>query len=192
MTLRNKLENESKDLALTGTGNSYIAVTPKTQPLPFAYIDHTRSQYDGLGYPPYQWFEAETVPEMAAIPKPLRESRLGLISTAGTYIAGQEAFYYKDDASIREISSATDVDQLRFSHIMENYLVEAWQDPAVLFPVEALQKLVQEGEIGALAENFISCMGGIYSQRRVNDELIPEIEAAVERQKLDLLLLVPL
>lgn len=170
----------------------YDAKTPQTNPEPVAYIEQTRQRYDGLGYPPYQWFEAEDIAELAPISKPLSESRLGLISSAGTYVTGQTAFFYKDDASIREISSMTNPADLRFSHIMENYLVEAWQDSGVLFPVEALQSLEQSGVIGSLADNFISCMGGIYSQRKVINELIPELEAAVERQKLDLLLLVPL
>ena len=170
----------------------YRAPKPQTKPEPVAYIEQTRSRYDGLGYPPYQWFEADDIVELAPISKPLSESRLGLISSAGTYVAGQTAFFYKDDASIREISSGSVLADLRFSHIMENYLVEAWQDPGVLFPIEALQRLEQQGVIGSLADSFISCMGGIYSQRKVINELIPAIEAAVERQELDLLLLVPL
>ncbi len=175
-----------------GEGGAYVALPPDTQPAPMAYIEQTRRQYEGLGYPPYQWFEAEDAPALAKISKTLSQSKLGLISTAGTYVAGQEAFYYKDDASIRAISSATDMSELRFSHIMENYLVEAWQDPGVVFPIEVLRKLNQNGSIGELAEEFFSCMGGIYSQRKVKEELIPQLEAAVNRQQLDLLLLVPL
>lgn len=187
MTLLKKPDEQSKKTCV-----QYSAPKPQTKPEPVAYIEQTRSRYDGLGYPPYEWFQADDIGELAPISKPLSESRLGLISSAGTYVTGQTAFFYKDDASIREISSSTVLADLRFSHIMENYLVEAWQDPGVLFPIEALQRLEQQGVIGSLAENFISCMGGIYSQRKVINELIPAIEAAVDRQELDLLLLVPL
>lgn len=180
---------EQKGATMDG---DYIALSPKVLPVPMAYIEQTRRQYNGLGYPPYEWFEAEDAPVLAKISKPLDESKLGLISTAGTYVAGQQAYYYKDDASIREIPSNTDVSDLRFSHIMENYLVEAWQDPGVVFPIEALRKLDKDGMVGELAEEFLACMGGIYSQRRVNEELIPQLEAVVDRQRLDLLLLVPL
>lgn len=188
------LLKEPGDLPKTHAAFSdqYDARAPQTKPEPVAYIEQTRNRYDGLGYPPYQWFEAEDIAVLAPISKPLSESRLGLISSAGTYVTGQTAFFYKDDASIREISSKTGLADLRFSHIMENYLVEAWQDPGVLFPLEALQRLAQADVIGSLADNFISCMGGIYSQRKVINELIPEIEVAVDRQALDLLLLVPL
>lgn len=185
MTSRDEQKGSIRD-------GAYMVLSPKALPMPTAYIEQTRRQYDSLGYPPYQWFEAEDAPVLTKMSKPLSESKLGLISTAGTYVAGQQAYYYKDDASIREIPSNTDMSDLRFAHIMENYLVEAWQDPGVVFPIEALRKLNEDGTVGELAEEFLACMGGIYSQRRVNEELIPQLEAAVDRQQLDLLLLVPL
>lgn len=115
-----------------------------------------------------------------------------MISTAGTYVQGQVAYYYKDDTSIRAIPNDTPRDTLRFSHIMENYLVEARQDPFTVFPSEVLAKLNSDGVIGDLADDYYSCMGGIYSQNRVVAELIPNLTAAIAKEKVDLLLLVPL
>ena len=185
------LPSESSGLSAKVNGH-YQAEQPSVVPKPVEYIQQTRDRYDSLGYPPYQWFQAEEVPKLAQMSKSLSDAKLGLVSTGGTYVKGQKAFYYKDDASIRQISSQTDPEDLRFSHIMENYLVEAWQDPGVLFPIEQLRSMEQDGLIGSLADNFISCMGGIYSQRKVISELIPKIEAVVDKQKLDLLFLVPL
>jgi len=162
------------------------------KPLPTEYIRQTRENYEKLGFEPYQWFHADTDPAFAAVKKPLSESKLGMISTAGTYVHGQVAYYYKDDTSIRSISRNTPISELRFSHIMENYLIEARQDPCTVFPIEALAQLQSEGVIGELADDYLSCMGGIYSKQRVRTELIPNLEAAVEDQQLDLLLLVPL
>ncbi|MBO7007868.1 MAG: hypothetical protein JJ854_18530, partial [Pseudomonadales bacterium] len=102
------------------------------------------------------------------------------------------AFYTKDDTSIRSIPSTTSTEDIRFAHIMENYLVEARQDPCTVFPINALNQLQDEGVVGELADNFFSCMGGIYSRKRVETELIPNLDDAVKREKLDLLLLVPL
>jgi len=115
-----------------------------------------------------------------------------MISTAGTYVQGQVAYYYKDDTSIRAIPNDTPMDCIRFSHIMENYLVEARQDPATVFPSEVLAKLTAHGAIGELADNYYSCMGGIYSQKRVTTELIPKLTEAMGKERVDLLLLVPL
>ena len=159
---------------------------------PVQYIQRTLETYDKLGYPPYRWFHAESAPAFSKVTKPLSKSRLGMISTAGTYIQGQVAYYYQDDTSIRAIPNDTQVEKIRFSHITENYLAEARQDPGTVFPLESLTILQREGVIGELAENYYSCMGGIYSQNRVKQELIPNLEEVVEKQRLDLLLLVPL
>ena len=159
---------------------------------PTSYIRQTRDLYDSLGYEPYHWFEADSPPAFVAPKKSLAASKLGLVSTAGTYVAGQVAYYYKDDTSIRNIPADTSIQDLRFSHVTENYLVDAREDPSCVFPIDALRELATAGKIGELAGNFQSCMGGIYSQRRVREELIPALETAVSREKIDVLLLVPL
>jgi D-proline reductase (dithiol) PrdB len=159
---------------------------------PVKYIERTRETYDKLGYPPYRWFHAQSAPAFTPVTKPLAMSRLGMISTAGTYLQGQVAYYYKDDTSIRAIPKDAPTDKIRFSHITENYLVEARQDSGTVFPLESLSRLEEEGFIGELASEYYSCMGGIYSQNRVVQELIPNLEAVILEQDLDLLLLVPL
>jgi D-proline reductase (dithiol) PrdB len=162
------------------------------QPPPTQYIAQTTDTYVKLGFKPYQWFEASSEPAFAHLAKPLSESKVAMISTAGTYVQGQVAYHYKDDTSIRTIPSNSPTDRIRFSHIMENYLIEARQDPLTVFPLEALQRLKNERIVGELTENYLSCMGGIYSKNRVMTELIPNLEAALERELPDVLLLVPL
>ena len=157
---------------------------------PTSYIQQTRDLYDSLEYPPYRWYEAESPPAFTTPAKPLAESRVGMIASAGTYVAGQVAYYYKDDTSVRQIPADTGVDKLRFSHVTENYLPNARRDPRCVFPIEALPALVEDGTIGGIADTYLSCMGGIYSQRRVHEELIPNLEDQLP--PLDVLLLVPL
>ena len=110
---------------------------------PVAYIESITRRYANLGYTPYRWFEAEDAPPFAPLKKPLSESKLGLLTTSGCYVAGQVAFHYKDDSSIRRIAVDTPADRLRFSHITENYLVDARNDPECLVPLAALHQLVQ-------------------------------------------------
>ncbi|MBF0277937.1 MAG: hypothetical protein HQM13_09110 [SAR324 cluster bacterium] len=160
--------------------------------MPINYIQQTRDFYEHLGYRPYQWFYADTPAPWTSLSKPLSKSRLGMISTAGTYVKGQVAYFYKDDTSFRKIPRNTPVADIRFSHVTENHLVEPRKDPNTIFPIQALNQLEKEGFIGELSENFLSCMGGIYSQRRVRSELIPELVKEILEQKIDLLLLVPL
>lgn len=162
------------------------------QPTPVEYMRRTRDNYRKLGYTAYQWFHADTAPRFVKPAKPLAQSRLGMVSTAGTYLHGQVAYHYKDDTSIRKLPSDARMADIRFAHIMQNYLVEARQDPATVYPAPALKQLHGEGVIGDLAENYLSCMGGIYSQSRVKSELIPALADAISQEQLDLLLLVPL
>ena len=159
---------------------------------PVSYIQQTKDLYDSLGYEAYRWFRADSPTVFVKPPLPLSRSKLGLVSTAGTYLAGQIAYHYKDDTSIRAIPSDSEVADIRFSHVTENYLIEARQDPRCVFPIEALRSLRDMGAIGRLADNFFSCMGGIYSQRRVTEKLIPELAARIEQEDIDVLLLVPL
>jgi D-proline reductase (dithiol) PrdB len=156
------------------------------------YMHAVTERYKSLGYPPYRWYRAEGAPPFQQLAKPLPAARIGLLSTAGAYAVGQVAYHYKDDSSIREISSDTRDEDLRFSHVTENYLVDARQDPGCVLPLNALRTLVVEKAIGEIPDTVFSCMGGIYSQRRVREELAPALLSAYSTQKVDAVLLVPM
>ena len=156
------------------------------------YIDGITKRYAQLGYPPYRWFHAEDPPAWTPMKKPLNDVTLGMMSTSGAYVSGQVAYHYKDDTSIRAIPADTPVEQIRFSHITENYLANPRMDPDCILPLSALRRLASEGTIGRLADDVFSCMGGIYSQRRVREELIPTLAAAFGAQQVDAVLLVPM
>ncbi len=164
----------------------------ETQPQPVRYIDAITQRYANLGYPSYRWYVADEPAPFVPLKKPLAESRLGLLTTSGCYVAGQVAFHYKDDASVRRIPMDTPPEKLRFAHITENYLESARRDPECLVPLGALRRLRDEGVVGSLADEAISCMGGIYSQRRVREELIPQIEGILKQQAVEVALLVPM
>lgn len=159
---------------------------------PVRYIDAITQRYASLGYPAYRWYVAADRPPFAPLKKPLSQSRLGVLTTSGCYVAGQVAYHYKDDASIRLIPMDMPTDRLRFAHITENYLVNARRDPECLVPLTSLRALRDEGVVGELADSAISCMGGIYSQRRVREELIPQVEGVFKQQAVDVALLVPM
>ena len=165
--------------------------TPQTEE-PVAYIEAITKRYASLGYAPYRWLEADSPPPWAPLPKPLGELRLGIVTTSGCYRAGQVAFHYKDDTSIRRIPAATPSADLRFSHLTENYLVDARRDPDCLVPLAALRRLRDEGVVGGLCDDLVSCMGGVYSHRRVREEMIPAVDAAFAQMKADAVLLIPM
>jgi|TARA_B100000530_G_C15904133_1_gene466640 D-proline reductase (dithiol) PrdB len=156
------------------------------------YMKMIRERYSLLGYPSYQWFHAEEPPAWTPLKKPLAKSRAGFLCTAGTYVKGQVAYYYKDDTSIRAIPKDTDVSNIRFSHLTEQYLPAARKDPNCVFPIEPLRRLEKEGVVGEIAQDMLSCMGAVYSQRRTREELVPQVLENFQAQGVDIAFLVPL
>jgi D-proline reductase (dithiol) PrdB len=162
---------------------------PNIRP-PVDYIERTRDQYSALGYPPYQWVENTTPPPWASLPKPLSQCRVGLIGSGGIYQEGQVAFHYKDDFSFRIIDTREPTSKLRATHFAYD-LTDARSDPNVVFPVDTLNRLAEEGFIGSLAPRAYAFMGGIYSSRKVRERLAPELADRVVRDEVDVVLLVP-
>ena len=157
---------------------------------PVDYIPRITAQYSGLGYGEYQWLEREDAPAWSPLSKPLSESKLGFICTGGIYSAGQTAFHFKDDTSYRAIPTDVNVEDLRATHFAYD-LTDARKDINVVFPVEQLRTMVDEGVIDSLAPDAYTLMGGIYSTRRVVEELIPALVDRVLADEVDVVLLVP-
>ena len=160
--------------------------------MPVNYIAAITSHYETMGYTPYRWFHAEEPPPFAPMAKPLSKSRIGVLTTSGAYALGQTAFHYKDDTSLRAIVKVTPNENIRFSHITENYLSDPRRDPDCILPLTALRRLEREGFVGEVADEVLSCMGGIYSQRRVQEELTPELTVQFKEQAVDAVLTVPM
>ena len=157
---------------------------------PVAYIARIREKYASLGYPDYRWVVNDTPPPWQPLPKPLSECRLGLIASGGIYITGQVAFHYKDDTSYRVIPTNINTANLRATHFAYD-LTDARSDVNVVFPIDPLRQLVKEGIIGALAEHAFTFMGGIYSARRVQEDLVPQLTEHMLAERVDAMLLVP-
>lgn len=157
---------------------------------PVDYIPRIRDNYARLGYAQYRWVKNEDPPPWAPLPKPLSKCRLGLAASGGVYLAGQVAFHYKDDTSLREIPADADSSALRATHFAYD-LSDARSDPNVIFPIDTLRRLAREGIVGSLADSFQTFMGGIYSTRRVREELAPAILRRLREEAVDAVLLVP-
>jgi D-proline reductase (dithiol) PrdB len=164
--------------------------TGKTAAPPVDYIPRIRGNYERLGYKPYNWVVNADPPPWAPPAKPLSECRLGLAASGGIYVSGQVAFHHKDDTSIRDIPADVDAKDLRATHFAYD-LSGARTDPNVVFPIDPLRRLVREGVLGGLAGRFHTFMGGIYSARRVAEELAPRLTARFQEDKVDVVLLVP-
>ncbi len=157
---------------------------------PVEYIARIRDNYARLGYKPYNWVVNAEAPPWAPLKKPLSQCRLGLAASGGVYLKGQVAFHDKDDTSVRDIPTDVDTKALRATHFAYD-LTDARNDPNVVFPIDTLRRLVREGVLGGLAARFHTFMGGIYSARRVAEQLAPALLERFREDAVDAVLLVP-
>lgn len=155
------------------------------------YMERTRRLY--ADQPPYRWVVHDPLaepPPWTPMTKPLAESRVALISTSGMYCADQESFHFHNDTSYREIPVDTPPAELCIAHFGYD-IRDALEDPGCVFPLATLRALVADGVLGGFVDPALSFMGGIYSARRVREELAPRLRDFVLRQQADLAYLVP-
>ena len=166
---------------------------PLEPPADLDVVDHiqqTRDSYDQLGYDAYRWAHEPEPAAFVAPSKPLSESKVALIASGGVYQVGQVAFHHRDDTSYRRIPTTVDRDELRTSHFAYD-MTNARIDPNVVFPIDALRSMADSGTIGSLTSHALTFMGGIYSQRRLREELIPAFADEIAAMEPDVVLLVP-
>ncbi len=157
---------------------------------PIDYIQRTFEQYARLGYPPYQWVNNPGEPPFVPLGKALRDARVGLVASGGIYRLGQVAFHYKDDCSFRLIPTTVKLNELRVTHFAYD-LTDAWADLNVVFPLETLRDLAELSRIGELSPHAYTFMGGIYSSRKVKEILAPAIADRLVKDRVDVVILVP-
>lgn len=158
---------------------------------PVDYIAVTRDTYTQLGYGEYRWADNTGQPVPFTEPtKPLSESRVVLLASGGVYAVGDIGFTHKDDVTFREIPMDTPSDQLRVTHFAYDE-TSAKSDVNAVFPIDALRKMASAGEIGEVADVALTFMGGIYSQRRLQETLVPALVERVKELEADIALLVP-
>ncbi len=154
------------------------------------YIKRVSNLYAGLGYTPYTWVRNEDPPPWQPLKKPLHKCRVAVSASGGIYKVGQLAFHYRDDDSYRTIPKDVNRKDLRITHFAYD-MTDARIDPNCVFPIEPLRRMEKEGFIGNLAPFQYTFMGGIYSSRKVRENLAPAIVDELLKDEVDALLLVP-
>ena len=95
-----------------------------------------------------------------------------------------------DDASYRVIPTDVPTGELRATHFAYD-VRDARSDVNVVFPIDTLRGLVADGVVGSLTDEAYTFMGGIYSSRRVREQLAPALVQRMIDQRADAVLLVP-
>ena len=154
------------------------------------YMKKIAQRYSGLGYPLYQWVQNEDSPPWQPLKKALNQCRVALCASGGIYRVGQLAFHFKDDDSFREIPRDVKREDLRITHFAYDK-TDARRDPNCVFPLDPLLRLEKEGFVGEIAPFQYTFMGGIYSSKKVKENLAPAVTDRLIQNRVDVLLLVP-
>ena len=156
--------------------------------MPVAYIERTRELYSD--FKPYRWVDNSNQPiPFTPLTKPLSECRIALISSGGMMYRDQPRFH-REDASYRRIPKNARREDLSVWHF--GYPTrDAELDPNCVLPLEPMRELEAAREIGALVDPVFSFMGGVYSARKIRDELAPQILDELRRAHADAFFLVP-
>jgi D-proline reductase (dithiol) PrdB len=135
----------------------------------------------------------------AGVRKPLAESKLALLSTAGLSMRGDAPFDMemerkrptRGDSSWRKLRSDATSATVEANHLhIDTGYIE--RDLNVALPLDRVRELVGEGVVGALADTHYSIMGfqGNDSSTLEN-ESAPQIAEAMRSEEVDLALLAP-
>ena len=135
----------------------------------------------------------------APVEKPLSESKVALLSTAGLSMKGDEPFDMemerkrptRGDPSWRRLRADATSQTIEATHLhIDTGYIE--RDLNVALPVDRLRELVAAGEVGAIADSHYSIMGYQGSDTRtLEQESAPAIAEAMKSEEVDLALLAP-
>jgi D-proline reductase (dithiol) PrdB len=145
---------------------------------------------DSPAYDPIPW---------TPVTKPLSESKLALLSTAGLSMRGDRPFDMdferknptRGDPSWRALlaDARSETVEANHLHIDTSYIA---RDLNVALPLDRARELVAEGRLGALAQTHYSTMGFQGSDTTTQEQQsAPEIAARMISDEVDLALLAP-
>jgi len=131
----------------------------------------------------------------AKLTKPLDQSRVALVTTAGLHTAEQADFDYKNkrgDSTFREIPNSIEMGALKESHrsqAFDHRGIEA--DKNLAFPLDRFRELESEGAIGELNHRHFSFMGSIVGPRLLIENTAPQVARMLREDRVDAVFLTP-
>ena len=121
---------------------------------------------------------------------PLSERRVAIISTAGLHRHDDRPFTFDPGDYYRVIPGDIKATDLMMSHVSTNFGHSGFQqDWNVLFPIDRLQELAEEGIIGSVADFHYSFMGAVDPMQM--EQEARGLAAIVKKDNVDALLLIP-
>lgn len=136
-------------------------------------------------------------PPFVRLAKPLREVRLGLVTTGGVHHPSQAPFKGEavspiGDGTWRRLDLATIEADYRIAHDWYDP-TDAREDLNLVLPVARVRELVAEGILGSLSPEAVGLMGHVEAAelRRLEHVTGPEVAGLMQGAAVDAVLLVP-
>ena len=126
-----------------------------------------------------------------ATPKPLHESRVAIVTTAGLRVESN-ADWNAGDQGFTQIPH--DAENLTLAHYSPNFDRVGWVlDKNVVFPIDRLYELAEDGLIGSVAKTHISFMGAQpdHTLETIRLDSGPAAAKLLQDDEVDLVLLTP-
>ena len=124
-------------------------------------------------------------------PKPLHESRVAIVTTAGLRVENN-ADWNAGDQGFTQIPH--DAENLTLAHYSPNFDRVGWVlDKNVVFPIDRLNELAEDGIIGSVANTHISFMGAQpgHTLETIRLDSGPAAAKLLKDDEVDLVLLTP-
>ncbi len=142
----------------------------------------------------YSPWESDDVP-WTHVTKPLNDSKIAIVTTAGVHHTDQVSFDMKDkngDPSYRVIDSSRSLSELTITHNYYDH-TNASRDINIIFPIERLWEFEREGFIGKVADRHYGLMGHIDGHHiyALVNATAPEIARGLREDNVDAVLLTP-
>jgi D-proline reductase (dithiol) PrdB len=159
---------------------------------PIRYVDVLNSHYRSQGFEPYRWTVNETAPLMP-LRKPLAECRVSMLTAGGVSRCAAAPWnpMARNDLRLDEIDRAAPSDDFQVHDAYYDH-TDADRDLNCVFPLDRLRELAAEGIVRDVAPRLWSgFMGRIYNRSAVVGEAAPALAKELEKDRVDLFVLVP-
>jgi D-proline reductase (dithiol) PrdB len=114
----------------------------------------------------------------------LSRATVAIVSSAGVHRRDQTPFNIADDLgdlTFRIIGGGVNAAELAVTHHHYDH-TDADADINVVFPIELLRELAQEGFIGAVAPEHVGYMGFTMKLKEMYEQTAPEIASEIDKK----------
>lgn len=125
--------------------------------------------------------------------KPLNESKLAFVTSAGLYKNDEHPFDTEallGDTTFRRIHKTDDLTTLKIAHTHYDHQF-LQEDINTVYPIKHLESMVQNKVIGELADTHYSFCGFVLDTEKLITETAEGILKEIKENKIDLVLLAP-